>query len=103
MSNLFVSPLTIVTIVIGIVISWFYLRYMWLVLQRVAKTLDDPDEGESDGFGYSFIGAIVAVVASSLAIVAYGFAPQLLYVGIVLALASPIAVAFTFRRELDDR
>jgi hypothetical protein len=26
----------------------------------------------------------------------------LLYIGIVLALASPIAVAYTFRRELKD-
>jgi hypothetical protein len=102
MSDLFVSSATVVTIVIGIFITFFYLRYMWLVLQRVAQTLDDPDDGKSDGFGHSFIGAITAVIASSLAIVAYGFAPQLLYVGIVLALASPIAVAYTFRRELND-
>jgi hypothetical protein len=102
MSDLFVSSATVVAIVIGIFITFFYLRYMWLVLQRVAQTLDDPDDGKSDGFGHSFIGAIIAVIASSLAIVAYGFAPQLLYVGIVLALASPIAVAYTFRRELND-
>jgi len=102
MPNLFVSSATVVTIVIGLVISFFYLRYMWLVLQRVAKTLDDPDDGKSDGFGHSFIGAIIAVVASSLAIIAYGLAPQLLYLGIVLAFASPIAVAYTFRRELED-
>jgi len=102
MSNLFVSSATVVTIGIGIVIAFFYLRYMWLVLQRVAKTLDDPDDGQSDGFGHSFLGAIIAVIASSLAIVAYGFAPQLLYIGVVLALASPIAVAYTFRRELDE-
>ncbi len=102
MSNLFVSSATVITILIGIVIAFFYLRYMWLVLQRVARTLDDPDDGKSDGFGHSFIGAIIAVIASSLAIAAYGFAPQLLYIGIVLALASPIAVAYTFRRELDE-
>jgi len=40
MPNLFVSSATVVTIVIGIVITFFYLRYMWLVLQRVAQTLD---------------------------------------------------------------
>jgi hypothetical protein len=102
MPNLFVSSATVVTMVIGIVITFFYLRYMWLVLQRVAQTLDDPDDGMSDGFGYSFVGAIIAVIASSLAIAAYGFAPQFLYVGIALALASPIAVAYTLRRELND-
>jgi hypothetical protein len=102
MPSLFVSLATVVTILVGIVIAFFYLRYMWLALQRVARTLDDPDDGESDSFGYSFVGAIIAVVASSLTIVLYGFAPQFLYLGILLALASPIAVAYTFRRELRD-
>ena len=102
MLTIFVSPATIIALVIGIITAVLYLRYMWLVLQRVARTLDDPDDGKSDGFAHSFIGAIVAVVASSLAIVAYGPAPQFLYVGIALALASPIAVAYTFKRELDD-
>ena len=102
MHNLFVSNTTVATIVLGIIIAFFYLRYMWLVLRRVSKTLDDPDEGKTDGFRYSFIGAIIAVVASSVAIAAYGFAPDFLYIGIVLALASPVAVAYTFRRELND-
>ena len=102
MLTIFVSPATIIALVIGIITAVLYLRYMWLVLQRVARTLDDPDDGKSDGFAHSFIGAIVAVVASSLAIVAYGLAPQFLYVGIALALASPIAVAYTFKRELDE-
>jgi cobalamin synthase len=102
MPNIFVSLPTLATIVVGIVIAFFYLRYMWLVLQRVSKTLDDPDDEKSDRFAHSFVGAIIAVVASSLTIASYGFAPQFLYVGIVLALASPIAVASTFRRELDD-
>ena len=64
MPNLFVSLATLVTILIGIVISIVYLRYMWLALQRVARTLDDPDNGESDSFGYSFLGAIIAVAAT---------------------------------------
>jgi hypothetical protein len=102
MPNIFVSLPTLAAIGVGIVIAFFYLRYMWLVLQRVSKTLDNPDDGKSDGFAHSFIGAIIAVIASSLAIIGYGFAPQFLYVGIALALASPIAVAYTFRRELDD-
>jgi len=102
MPNLFVSLATVVTILVGIVIAFFYLRYMWLALQRVARTLDDPDDGERDSFGYSFVGAIIAVVTSSLTIVIYGFAPQFLYLGIVLALASPIAVAYTFRCEFRD-
>jgi hypothetical protein len=102
MASFYVSSATLVTIVIGAVISLFYLRYMWLVLQRVAVTLNDPDEGESDRFGHSFLGAVIAVQGSALAISSYGYAPQFLYVGVLLALASPIAVAYTFYRELHD-
>jgi hypothetical protein len=45
---------------------------------------------------------VVAVIASSLTITLYGVAPQFLYLGILLALLSPIAVAYTFHRELND-
>jgi hypothetical protein len=102
MSDFFVSPLTAATLVIGVVIAIFYLRNMWLVLQRTAETLDQPDDKRPDAFAYSFLGAVVAVVASWLAIAAYGLSPIFLYVGIVLALASPIAVGYTFYRELRD-
>jgi hypothetical protein len=102
MSDLFVSPLTAATIVVGAVIAIFYLRNMWLVLQRTAETLDEPEDKRPDAFAYSFAGAVVAVVASWLAIAAYGLSPIFLYVGVVLALASPIAVGYTFYRELRD-
>jgi fatty acid desaturase len=102
MSDLFVSPLTTATIVVGAVITIFYLRNMWLVLQRTAETLDEPEDKRPDAFAYSFVGAVVAVVASWLAIAAYGVSPIFLYVGVVLALASPIAVGYTFYRELRD-
>jgi fatty acid desaturase len=102
MSDFFVSPLTAATLVIGVVIAIFYLRNMWLVLQRTAETLDEPDDNRPDAFAYSFLGAIVAVVASWLAIAAYGVSPIFLYVGVVLALLSPIVVGHTFYRELRD-
>jgi multisubunit Na+/H+ antiporter MnhE subunit len=100
MNSLLVSPLTVVTIIVGVIISAVYLYYMWRVLLQVARTIDEPDDGRPDSFGYSFAGAIVAVAASWLAIAAYGFGPQLLYVGVILALLSPIAVSYTFYREL---
>jgi fatty acid desaturase len=102
MSDFFVSPLTVATLVVGVVIAIFYLRNMWLVLQRTAETLDQPEDKRPDAFAYSFLGAIVAVVASWLAIAAYGASPIFLYVGVVLALLSPIAVGYTFYRELRD-
>lgn len=102
MSNFLVSPLTAGTLAVGAVIAIFYLRNMWLVLQRPAETLDQPDDKRPDAFAYSFIGAIVAVAASWLAIASYGLSPIFLYVGVVLALASPVAVGYTFYRELRD-
>ena len=38
MSDIFVSPLTAATLVVGVVIAIFYLSNMWLVLQRTAET-----------------------------------------------------------------
>lgn len=102
MSDFFVSPMTAATLVVGVVVAIFYLRNMWLVLQRTAETLDQPEDKRPDAFAYSFLGAIVAVVASWLAIAAYGVSPIFLYVGVVLALLSPIAVGYTFYRELRD-
>jgi fatty acid desaturase len=101
MSDFFVSPLTAAALAVGVVIAIFYLRNMWLVLQRTAETLDQPEDKRPDAFAYSFLGAIVAVVASWLAIAAYGVSPIFLYVGVVLALLSP-AVGYTFYRELRD-
>jgi hypothetical protein len=102
MSDFFVSPLTAATLAVRVVIAIFYLRNMWLVLQRTAETLDEPDDNRPGAFAYSFIGAVIAVVVSWLAIAAYGASPILLYVGVVLALLSPIAVGYTFYRELRD-
>ena len=102
MSDLLVSPLTATTLVVGVLIAILYLRNMWLVLQRTADTLDEPEDGRSDAFAHSFLGAVVAVIASWLAIASYGLAPVFLYAGVGLALLSPIAVGYTFYRELRD-
>jgi len=100
MPEFLVSPATAAVVAVGVVISGFYLRFMGAALQRASATLDDPDDGKPDAFAHSFVGAIFAVVASSLAIALYGSAPPFLYLGVALALASPIAVAYAFYREL---
>jgi hypothetical protein len=102
MSSSLVSPATTITIIAGALISIFYLRYMWSALQRAVLSINKPEDGRTDAFAHSFIGAIVAVVASSLAIASYGLSPQFLYLGVLLALIAPIAVSYTFYRELQD-
>lgn len=98
MSSPFVSPGTAATIAIGSVVSALYIRYMWAALRKSVRTRFDPDTG-TDRFALSFGGAVISVVASASAIAAYGLGPALLYLGPVLALASPLAVAFCLRDE----
>lgn len=100
MTPYFVSTATVATIVVGLAISAVYIRYMWLALQRAAETVDAPDDSQPDAFGHNFLGAVIAVVSSALSIALYGVAPQFLYLGVLLALVSPVAVTYTFHREL---
>jgi hypothetical protein len=102
MTDFLVSPLTALTIAVGLAISVIYLRYMALALLRASATRDVPDDGQADAFAYSFAGAVFAVIASAVAIALYGFGPLFIYVGPLLALAAPIAASYAFYRELED-
>jgi hypothetical protein len=96
-----VSTGTTMTLAVGLLIAVFYLRYMWGALRKAVVTRDRADGGQ-DRYGFSFAGALVAVVASSTAIAAFGLSPALLYLGPLLALASAVAVAYCLRREVTD-
>jgi hypothetical protein len=102
MSDQLVSTGTIITIAVGLVIGYAYLRFMWGSLQNAVQTRDETDAGQ-DRYHFSFIGAIIAVVASSAAIASYGLGPAFLYVGPLLALASGVAVTYCLRTEYIDR
>jgi hypothetical protein len=102
MSDQLVSGGTIVTIIIGLVIGYSYLRYMWGALQRAVRTRDEADVGQ-DRYRFSLVGAIIAVLGSIGAITAYGFGPALLYVGPGLALASALAVSYCLREEYVEK
>jgi hypothetical protein len=98
MSEQLVSAGTAVTIIVGLVIGYVYLRYMWGALQNAVRTRDEADTGQ-DRYRFSLIGAIVAVIASAVAIAIYGAGPALLYVGPLLALLSAAAVTYCLREE----
>jgi hypothetical protein len=100
MGGQLVSTGTAITIVIGLVIAGFYLRYMWAALQQSVRTRDEPDEG-IDKYHFSLVGAIVSVIASSAAIAAYGLGAAFLYVGPLLALLSAVAVARCLYQEVE--
>jgi hypothetical protein len=98
MSDQLVSTGTVITIAVGAAIGYFYLRFMWASLQRAVRTRDEADAGQ-DRFHFSFVGAIISVVASSAAIAAFGLGPAFLYLGPLLALGSALAVAHCLRTE----
>lgn len=101
MANLWTAPAFLITLAIGLTISVFYLRYMWLALRRAVQTREDVDAG-SDRYRHSLIGAIIAVLGSASAIAAYGLGAAALYLGPALAVASAFAVTRCLRVEYRD-
>lgn len=96
-----VSPATAATLLAGAVVAVLYVRYMLGALARAVRTRDETDAGQ-DRYRHSLIGAFIAVIGSTLAITAFGWAPAVLYVGPALALLSAVAVARCLRAEYVD-
>ena len=100
MSSTFVSTATLATVLVGAVIAYFYVRYMWAALQKAVRTRDESAERQVDRYRYSLTGAVISVIVSAALIAFYGVGPALLHLGPVLALLSPIAVTYCLREEL---
>ena len=100
MPDFFVSSATAADHRCRTVISIVYLRYMWRALAQASDTLDDPDDGRPDAFTYSFAGAVVAVIASSLPSRSMAWPRSSSISALCSHWLSPIAVAYTFYREL---
>ncbi|MEH2248956.1 hypothetical protein [Nostoc sp.] len=88
---------TIITAVIGAIITIFYLRAMYLVLTYASKTyglddqdLDEDDDQESTTDNMLGFGAFLLVVVSGFIIAAYGFGWVFLYLGPIICLLGPI-------------
>ena len=95
-----VSTGTTITIIVGLIIAAFYLRYMWAALQQTVQTRDEPDEGV-DRYHFGLVGAVISIFASSAAIAAYGLGAAFLYAGPLLALLSAVAVARCLYQEVE--
>lgn len=100
MSTQLISSATIVTIVVGVVISYFYLRYMWQALRKSIRTRNFVEQGGEDRFRFSLVAAIASVGASIASIAVYGGGPAFLYWGPILALVAASAVAVALREEV---
>lgn len=90
---------TILAILIGVIISIFYIRGMYLVLHYASETYDigfdintDVPYKRETASRILIVGSLLLVVVSALIISAYGWASLLLYIGPVLCLLGPIVV-----------
>jgi amino acid transporter len=100
MSQQFVSSATVVALVIGAIIAYFYLYFGWKALRESIRTRSEPDEGPGDKYRHSVIGAIISVAVSIVSIAIYGAGPLFLYWGPILAMAAAIAVTYALRDEV---
>lgn len=95
-----VSIGTLVTIIVGAIISYYYLYYMGAALHKSVRTRDVKDDGPEENYRRSFIGAVVSVLASIASIAIYGYGAAFLYWGPIVALLAALAVAYSLREEV---
>ena len=91
---------TLITIIVGVIISAYYLYYMGAALRKSVRTRNDKDDGPEDSYHYSMIGAVISVIISIESIAIYGDGPAFLYWGPIVALLAAVAVAYSLREEL---
>jgi hypothetical protein len=94
-----VSIGTVVTIIVGAIISYYYLYYMGAALRKSVRTRNDGDDGPEDHYHYNLIGAVISVILSIASIAIYGFGAVFLYWGPIVALLAAVAVAYSLREE----
>lgn len=98
-----ISPITILFILVGIVISVLYIKAMLTVLNEAADSYQDSEE-ESAGSYYAAPawGAAVAGIAAALVIWSYGMSPSMLYLGPILAMISPAAILYCMAQDIKN-
>lgn len=95
------SPITLLFLVIGIVVSVLYLKAMLTILNEAADSYEEIEE-ESTGSYYAAPawGALLAGILAALVIAGYGIGPSMLYLGPILAMVSPIAILYCMAQDI---
>jgi hypothetical protein len=97
----FLSPQTIIFLLVGIVIFYVYLQKMFAVLSNAATTYDLDQQDESkDTFNHSLLGTIISVTLSAVFIWSYGLGALFFYFGPVLCMLSPVALIYCMNQDL---
>jgi hypothetical protein len=92
-------------VIVGLIITVFYIRGMYLVLHYASETYDaDFDFAASTGVDRArngiIVGSLLLVVISALIISSYGWASLFLYLGPILCLLGPIVVIVSMEVDL---
>jgi len=97
------SPITILFLLIGIIVSILYIKAMLTVLNEAADTYSEEEE-EAEGVYYTspVWGAALAGILSALVIWSYGMSSMLLYLGPILAMVSPIAILYCMMQDIKE-
>lgn len=97
------SPITLLFLIIGIVVSVLYLKAMLTILNEAADSYEEEEE-ESTGAYYAAPawGALLAGILAALVIASYGMGPSLLYLGPILAMVSPIAILYCMAQDIKN-
>lgn len=93
-SGIFVSLETTVFILIGVVISFFYIKGMAGVLSNAVRTYSTETKTSQDTFTGGITNTLLAVIASAVVIWSYGLGAYWLYLGPILCLLSPIGIVY---------
>lgn len=97
------SPITILFLIIGIVVSVLYIKAMLSVLHEAADSYEEEEtESTGDYYAAPAWGALLAGILAALVIWAYGASPSLLYLGPVLAMISPIAILYCMAQDIKN-
>ncbi len=93
-SELFVSPETTIFLLIGIIVSLFYIKGMAGVLSNAVRTYNADVKSSQDAFTGGITNTLLAVIASAVVIWSYGLGAYWFYLGPVLCLLSPIGIIY---------
>lgn len=96
------SPITILFLVVGMVVSIFYIKAMFTVLNEAAGSYYEEDEDNKSYYAAPAWGALLAGVIAALVIWSYGVNPSLLYLGPFLAMVSPIAILYCMAQDIKN-
>ncbi|MGJ3251795.1 MAG: hypothetical protein ACFE0J_11780 [Elainellaceae cyanobacterium] len=99
----FISPITIIFLIVGIAVCVFYIKAMLTILHEAADSYTEVED-DTDGSYYAAPawGAALAGVIAAIVIWSYGVNPSFFYLGPVLSMLSPIAILYCMLQDIKN-